>query len=376
MRIGLDARAIRDHFPGIARYVYNLARALPAQLDGDRLALLINADQPTSRYDLAALGRLPGVEVVTLAAPPLSLREHVELPLAARRLRLDALHAPYYVRPYAMPVPVVTTLYDVTPTRYPEYLPSRRARAAYDAMTHLALGTSAALLTLSASARDDLVALYKARPERITVTPPAADPAFAPRPAPEIACLRERLALPEAYVLYVGINKPHKNLPRLVEAFSEVARAMPDVALVLAGRPDPRYPEAETRIRESGLTARVRLLSDVAEADLAALYSGAAVFAFPSLYEGFGFPVLEAMACGAPVVASRASSLPEVVGDAGVLVPASDSHALAQAIIAVLQDGRLWTRLHQAGLARAATFTWARTAEQTLAVLRRVARRR
>lgn len=375
MRIGLDARTIRDHFPGISRYVYNLACALPAALDGDSLVILMNAHQPTNRYDLAALRDLPCVEVVTLATPPLSLREQVALPLAARRLRLDVLHAPYYVRAYAMPVPVVTTLYDVTPTRYPEYLPSRRARAAYEATTRLAVETSAALLTLSEAARDDLAALYGARPNRITVTPPAPGPTYTPRPAEEVACLRERLALPEAYVLYVGINKPHKNLPRLVEAFAQVAREAPDAALVLAGRPDPRYPEAETRIRELGLTERVRLLGDVAEADLPALYSGAAVFAFPSLYEGFGFPVLEAMACGAPVVASNASSLPEVVGSAGCLVPPDDSHALARAIVAVLQDGRLWTRLHQAGQARAATFTWARTAAQTVAVLRDVARR-
>lgn len=375
MRIGLDGRTIRDHFPGIGRYVYNLACAIADLAPHDTLVVLINDAQPNTRYDLAALSTRPNVEMVKLKAAPLSLREQAELPLLTRRLALTVLHAPYYVRPYALPVPTVTTLYDVTPARYPEYLPSRRARAIYEATTRLAIETSAALITLSESARQDLIERYNARPERLTVTYPAAGPRFFPRPADEVAALRKRWRLPDAYILYVGINKPHKNLPRLIDAFAAVAAATPHTSLVLAGRPDPRYPEAAERVAALGLTERVRLLGDIAEADLPALYSGAAVFAFPSLYEGFGFPLLEAMACGAPVVASQASSLPEVVGEAGFLVPPDDARSLARAIRALLEDGRLWTRLHQAGLAQAASFTWARTAAATLEVYRRVVRR-
>jgi alpha-1,3-rhamnosyl/mannosyltransferase len=183
-----------------------------------------------------------------------------------------------------------------------------------------------------------------------------------------VEAVRRRYEVPQAFILYVGINKPHKNLARLVAAFAQLAVQIPDVALVLAGRPDPRYDDAQRAVTEFGIAGRVRFIGDVAQADLPALYSSAACFAFPSLYEGFGLPVLEAMACGTPVVCSNAGSLPEVVGDAAIQVPPQDVHALAAALMVILQDGRLWTRLHRAGLVRAQAFTWERTARETLRV--------
>ena len=375
MRFGLDGRYIRDHFPGIGRYTFHLACALADAAPDDTLVVLLNEGQANSRHDLAALRR-PNVVTVAVTALPFSAREHLELPLVARRQRLDLLHSPYYLKPYWLPVPSVTTVYDVTPARYPDYLPSRRARFVFELTTRLAIETSAALLTLSESARRDMAEFFDARPDRVTVTYPAVDAAYTPRPADEVARVRARLGLPEAYILYLGINKPHKNLVRLVEAFARVAAALPKVTLALAGKPDPRYPEAEDRARALGLADRVRVLGAIPEDSLPALYSGAALFVFPSLYEGFGFPVLEAMACGAPVITASVSSLPEVAGEAALLVNPTDTDALARAMLAVLQDGRLWTRLHRASLARAAEFSWARAAQQTLAVYRRVAHRK
>ncbi|MCW5849091.1 MAG: glycosyltransferase family 4 protein [Anaerolineae bacterium] len=374
MRFGLDGRYIRDHFPGIGRYTYHLACAVADAAPDDTLVVLLNERQENSRHALADLTGRPNVEVALVAAPPFSLREYLDLPLAARRYRLDLLHSPYYVKPYWLPVPSVTTVYDVTPARYPEALPSRRARFVFELTTRLAIETSAALLTLSESARRDMRELFDARPDRITVTYPAVDATFTPRPADEVARVRETLGLPEAYILYLGINKPHKNLVRLVEAFARVAAALPEVTLALAGKPDPRYPDAVDRARALGLGDRVRVLGAIAEDSLPALYTGAALFVFPSLYEGFGFPVLEAMACGAPVITSSASSLPEVAGEAALLVNPVDTDVLARAMLAVLQDGRLWTRLHRASLARAAEFSWTRAAQQTLTMYRRVAR--
>ena len=372
MRLGLDGRYISDHFPGIGRYVYGLAGALADQAPADTLVILVNADQPNTRYNLADLARRPNVELTWVKARPFSLREHVELPWLARRQRLDLLHSPYYVKPYVLPVPSVTTVYDVTPALYPDYLPGRRQQFIYELTTRLTVETSAALLTLSESARRDMIAVYDARPARITVTYPAVDDRFHPRSASEVLAVRRRLGLPEAYILYLGINKPHKNLPRLVEAFARVAQAVPDIVLVLAGKRDPRYPHALDRAWALGLGERVVTLDDVPEDDLPALYSGAALFAFPSLYEGFGFPVLEAMACGAPTVTSTTSSLPEVAGQAALLVPPDDVEGLTRAMIAVLQDGRLWTRLHRAGLERATQFSWNTTALRTLDVYRKL----
>jgi alpha-1,3-rhamnosyl/mannosyltransferase len=173
-------------------------------------------------------------------------------------------------------------------------------------------------------------------------------------------------------VLYLGSNKPHKNLVRLIEAWRIVTSSfqLPASCLIVAGVWDERYPEVKLRAAELGLGDRVIFLGPVAESDLPALYSGATLFAFPSIYEGFGLPVLEAMACGVPVVCSNVSSLPEVAGAAALLVDPLDVDGLAAAIGRVLADGNLRAELRQKGVAQAARFTWEETARRTLAIYR------
>ena len=365
MRIGIDGRYIQDHFPGIGRYVYHLIGALAEQAPGP-IVVFHSPMLPNTRFDISALGRYPHVELVRLDVPTFSLWEQVRVPLAVRAQRLDVFHTPFYIKPLLLPCPTVTTLYDLTPARFPEYLPSRRAEFVYELTTRWAIKTSTCILTPSESTKRDLVELCGAPEQRISVAYWGVDAHFTPQTAVE--AVRRRYEVPQAFILYVGINKPHKNLARLVAAFAQLAVQIPDVALVLAGRPDPRYDDAQRAVSALGIAGRVRFIGDVAEADLPALYSSAACFAFPSLYEGFGLPVLEAMACGTPVVCSNAGSLPEVVGDAALQVPPQDVHALAAALSAVLQDGRLWTHLHRAGLVRAQAFTWERTARETLKV--------
>lgn len=244
-----------------------------------------------------------------------------------------------------------------------------------DLAVRLSLRGARRVLTISEASRRDLIAAYGLAPDRVTATPLAADGRFRPAAAADVAALRERLGLAGRYVLYLGINKPHKNLATLIDAWGRLAADGPDatgVELVIAGRWDPRYDDVRARAAVLPAGARVRFLGPVADADLPALYSGAAVFAFPSRYEGFGLPPLEAMACGAPVVVANASSLPEVVGDAGRLVPADDVRGWADALGEILGRPEVAADLRARGLARAAIFTWAATARQTLHVYRSV----
>jgi alpha-1,3-rhamnosyl/mannosyltransferase len=186
-----------------------------------------------------------------------------------------------------------------------------------------------------------------------------------------LEAVRRKYGLPEYFVLYLGSNKPHKNLGRLVEAWAQFRNSKFEIrSLVVAGHWDSRYPQAQQKATELGLGEAVRFLGDVSEADLPALYNLATVFAFPSLYEGFGLPPLEAMACGTPVVCANTSSLPEVVGDAALLFDPLDVPALAAALAQALSDADLRTALHARGLARARLFSWERTARETLAVYR------
>lgn len=366
-RIALDGRYIADHFPGIGRYTYNLTRAL-AMLDlPGRLYVLYNPATVNSRYDLAELERSSMVELVATNALPLSLAEHWQIPQMLRQLGADLYHTPYYVRPYAaLPCPTVTTLYDVIPHLFPAEV-SLRARVLFDALTRLAARTSYRIITISASARADLLSAYRIDPGCIAVTLLAADQRFQPQLPTTIQQLRERYTLPKRYILSLASNKPHKNLSTLVEAFALLQQA--DVpTLVLAGHWDARFPEAQTHVTRLGLANNVRFLPNVADADLPALYAGAELFVYPSRYEGFGLPPLEAIAAGAPVLCGSHSSLPEVVGDAALLVDINIAEAVAAGMAQLLHDGWLRQTLRTRGFAQAARFTWRKTAEQTLHV--------
>ena len=220
------------------------------------------------------------------------------------------------------------------------------------------------------------------------MTPLAADPRFRPQPAGAIAAVRAKYDLGERYILSLSSNKPHKNLVALVEAFASLGAKdlglgtqgdlpssskprAPSPTLVIAGHWDPRYPEARAAADRLGLRDRVRFLPGVAETDLPALYGGAEIFVFPSRYEGFGLPPLEAMACGTPVIAANTSSLPEVVGDAGLLVEPT-AGALAAGMARLLSSPELHARLRASGPRQAARFAWPKTAEATLALYEQV----
>ncbi len=367
MRIGIDGRYIQDHFPGIGRYTYNLVQALAKAAPEDSFVLLYNPQLVNTRYDLETL-QSPNLEIVPVEVSTLSLAAQYRLPSLVRRLRLDLFHSPYYIKPCLLPCPSVVTIYDLIPRLYPQYI-SPWARGIFEMAIRLAIVTSRLVITVSQSAKEDLVRLLGVPPSKVWVTPLGVDTQFCPANEEAIFNLRQKYDLPGGYILYLGINKPHKNLVRLVEAFAKVKTGR---KLVLAGKEDPRYREVHKVVKQLSLQDRVVFLGRVPEEDLPALYSAADLFVYPSLYEGFGLPVLEAMACGVPVVCSSTSSLPEIAGQAAVVVDPLDLSQLARALERVLGDSDLRASMRQEGLKQAARFSWERTAKETLAVYRQV----
>jgi len=366
VRLVLDGRTIADHFPGIGRYAFNLAQGLASVLPpGDELVVLHDSRQPNTRFKLAELAGFPNVKLLEIAARNFSLAEQLRVPAALRRVRPAVYHSPYYVMPYWPGCPSVVTIHDLIPFRYPgDY--SARARLIIGLTMRLAVRTTRQVITASQASAHDLVKLLGLAPERLTVVPYAPDPIFQPPSAAEVAAVRARYRLPAEYVLYLGSNKPHKNLPRLVQAYARLGDPASQTPLVIAGHWDERYQQAKQEAE--ALSACVSFSGPVRPQDVPALYGGAQLFVFPSLYEGYGLPPQEAMACGTPVACSSAASLVEVVGEAALLFDPLDEASIASALLRALSDAALRAELRRRGLAQARNFTWARTAQQSLAV--------
>jgi glycosyltransferase involved in cell wall biosynthesis len=372
VRIVLDGRTIADHFPGIGRYAFNLAHALAPELPpGDELLVLHDSRQANTRFNLAELAAQPTLQLVEIEARNFSMAEQWRVPNDLRRLKPSVYHSPYYVMPYWTGCPSVVTIHDLIPFRYPaDY--SARTRFIIGLTMRLAARTTRQVITASQASARDLVKLLGLAPERLTVVPYAPDPIFQPQSAAAVAEVRERYHLPPAYVLYLGSNKPHKNLPRLVRAYAQVGEMARQVPLVIAGHWDERYQQAKQAAE--ALAACVTFIGSVRPQDVPALYAGARLFVFPSLYEGYGLPPQEAMACGTSVVCSNAASLVEVVGEAALLFDPLDEASIAASLSRALSDEALRAELAQRGLAQAQNFTWARTARQSLAVYRAAVR--
>lgn len=367
LHVVLDGRVVNDHFPGIGRYVVNLAQALARVAPDLNVSLLYDPSAPATRLILPDLPR------VACPVSPFSVRQQWIVPRQLRRMQATLYHSPYYLMPYAPGTSTVFTCHDLIPLIYAQYF-SAVQRLIYRLTHALALKTARMTVAVSRTTQADLIRYFHLDPQRVIAIPEAVDDHFSPRPSEQITAVRQKHVLPEEYVLYVGSNKPHKNLARLVQAW-KICRSelrTQNLKLVIAGQWDRRYLEAKRLVGGSGLNAQVFFVGPVDDADLPALYSGAMLFIFPSLYEGFGLPVLEAMACGTPVVCSNTSSLPEVVGEAGLLFDPLNPDEIAASIQRVLENPGLRVELRQRGLARAAQFTWERVAEKTMAVYRAI----
>jgi glycosyltransferase involved in cell wall biosynthesis len=370
MRVAIDARKLHDF--GIGTYTRNLLRHL-ARIDRDNEYVLL-CHQP----DLGIGAQLgTNFRTVLEPSPNYSIREQLHVPWLLHRERPDVFHAPHYVMPPAVRCRSIVTIHDCIHLMFPQYLPNRAAsvyaRAAMWAATH----RSHRVLTVSEASKRDILHFFDIPPEKIVVVHNAIDERFGVAPSEEAtAQVRERYQLDHRFVLYVGNIKPHKNLVRVVEAFDRLRkRGFDDLTLLIIGDEISKLPALRRAVHSHKLHKHVRFLGYLPDETLAILYRLAAVFVFPSLYEGFGLPPLEAMACGAPVVTSNVSSLPEVTGDAAVLVDPYDVESIADGIARVLSDPALREDMRVKGMARAREFSWERSVARTREIYREVAER-
>jgi glycosyltransferase involved in cell wall biosynthesis len=360
VRIAIDGRKLHDF--GIGTYVRNLVREL-ARLDHDDEYVVLCPD--TDAEFIRALG--PRFSVSVERAGNYSLREQFSVPLALRRARVDLFHAPHYVVSPLVRTPFVVTIHDCIHLRFPQYLPGRGAARYAWTMMRSSARRSRRILTVSEASREDIVELLHIPAGKIEVIHNAIDEQLvALATGEDVARVRERYQLHAPFVMYTGNIKPHKNIDRLIEAFSLLReRQGTDVKLVIIGDEISKYPNLRRLVHRHKLDKHVRFLGFVPDATLAGLYRLAALFVFPSLYEGFGLPPLEAMALGTPVVVSNVSSLPEVVGDAAVLIDPHSAEAIASGMHRVLNDAALRADLVGRGYERVKAFSWARSVART-----------
>jgi glycosyltransferase involved in cell wall biosynthesis len=368
LHIAIDAHSVGAGLAGNETYITNLIEAL-AEVDVvNRYTLYVTRRAAVERF----ARRWPNFHVqLTLPHTPF-VRIPVTLVRELRRRPVDVLHVQYTAPPLA-PCPVVATIHDLSF----EHLRTTFKRRSWMQLRLTVRRTArraAQVIVPSAFTCNDIAATYHVAPEHINIIPLAAATHFAPAAPAEVARVRRRYGLTEPYVLAVGSIQPRKNLARLVRAYSALRRARPHdklPKLVLVGKKAWLYDETLRAVAECGLTQDVILTGYVPEADLPALYTAALCFAYPSYFEGFGLPPLEAMRCGAPVLAGDRTSLPEVVGDAGLLVDPFDEQALAAGLARLLDDPDLRATLRVKGITRAARYDWHDTARRTLAVYQR-----
>jgi glycosyltransferase involved in cell wall biosynthesis len=360
MRIAIDVRKINDF--GIGTYLRNLVRHLPRFDSRNDYHLLCY------RQDADLLRSLSGRHhLYFVSSPNYSLSEHWGISLALRRIDADLFHAPHYVLPALVPCPSVVTVHDVIHLLFPQYLPSRFAGRYARAMIGSAVSRARLVMTVSRASKKDLLGFFDIDESKILVIPNGIDPAMTrDLTREEIERVRSRFQLTGRNALFVGNIKPHKNVERLIAAFA-LLRQDPvyhDVTLIVVGDDISKYPALRRLVEEHGLRSHVRFFGFVPEMTLVALYRVADLFVFPSLYEGFGFPPLEAMANGTPVITSRISSLPEVVGDAALTIDPYSTEEIAAAMKTLFGDDDLRGRLSKRGRERASSFSWEKAVGQ------------
>lgn len=365
IRVLLDCRMAG--WSGVGRYTRGLARALSAREDVQLVQVCAARGTPPVPPGAYA-------EVAIAGAHPFGLRGALELGRFVRETGPDVVHCPHFPTPVPARVPLVVTLHDLIPLVVPGVMASSVKRVAYRRWNARAVHVADQIVVPSHATAADVERLFPVARGRLTVIAEAADDFVANPVTPLEGALARLTSTP--YLLAMGNTRLHKDLPTLLAAFACLAPHKPDLHLLLAGPEVPGYLDAKLADASPGVRSRASFTGLLEHAELQAAYLGAVAFICPSFYEGFGLPVLEAMTLGVPVVCSDAASLPEVAADAALLFPAADADALVAALTRVLRDEMLRERLSAAGRARAAQFTWKRTAAATSAVYEEAVRGR
>ena len=387
MKIGVNALFLQTPASGSGQYLIHLLNAL-AEIDQQNEYILLGATLQENPPLRSPWERFPYQvsPVPTLARSNENIEklvwEQLTGPQAARKAGVDLLHVPYFAPPLFPRTPTVVTIHDVIPLRLPLYRAGARVEA-YMRLVARAASKATLIITVSQHARQDIMDVLHVPAERIRVIYEAAGDEYTPvTDAATLATARGRYGLGEQYIFYLGGLDQRKNVLQLVRAFAHLYRQLdnPSLQLFISGNPEkkinePLFPDPRPVAAELGVADKI-IYRFVEEEDKPAVYSGASLFVFPSLYEGFGLPPLEAMSCGAPVICSNRTSLPEVVGDAAISVDPDDIQAMAEAMRSVLTDSTLRDNLRARSLQRAAQFSWRKAAKETLAVYEEALARR
>jgi glycosyltransferase involved in cell wall biosynthesis len=363
MRIAIDARKLHDF--GIGTYIRNVLLGL-ARIDHDTEYIVLC--RPGDADTIHALGA--NFRAVPETAKPYSMGEQIRIPLSLVRERAHLLHEPHYVLPPAIRCHTVVTIHDCIHLMFPQYLPGKLAYLYARGSMWSAVHKADCILTVSEASKRDILRFFGVDERKVVVIYNAIDERFlAPPDELRMDQVRQRYQLDHPFLLYVGNIKPHKNIERLIDAFGRVrAAGLTDLKLLIIGDEISKYPALRQAVHRHRLDKHVRFLGFQPYETLASFYRLARAFVFPSLYEGFGLPPLEAMACGAPVVTSNVSSLPEVAGGAAVLVDPHDPQSIAGGIVQAVTDEALRAKLIERGSARARDFSWA----QSVAAIHRI----
>ena len=369
MHIGIDAHAIGAQQGGNETYIRNLISALAEIDQSNQYTLYFCQSQAAEQWR----NRFANFAVRLLPAPTPLIRVPVALDFELRKRPVDVLHV-QFTAPLFCPAPIVTTIHDLAFEHHPETF-TRRGRMQLKLTVRNTTRRAAHILTVSEFSRQDIIKTYGVAPEKITVTHNGCDEIFNPNFASpdEAFTIKNKFGIAREYLLALGSLQPRKNLIRLLRAYTTLRKNHPNFQhqLVIVGRQLWLTNEIMRQVQHHEFAADIIVTGYAEDKDLPALYRSATALVYPSLFEGFGLPPLEAMACGTPVITSNNSSLPEVVGEAGLLIDALDENSIGQAILQVCSDETLRNKLSNAGIERAKIFSWQAAARKTLAVYTR-----
>ncbi len=360
MRIGIDVRKINDF--GIGTYIQNLIKYLLAVDKHNQYFLFFN-HQDINRF------HYPKEQVIKIIdnSPKYSIREHFGLSHQARKYDLQLFHEPHYTLPYFLKCKKVVSIHDLIHLKFPQNLPSRRAYLYAKWMIGKAVKKADKILVGSENTKNDIMEIFKTRPDKIQVIFYGVDEIFKPvKDRNLLQNFKNKYKLPDKFVLYSGSVRKHKNLENALRAFALLKDK--SLNLVLAGVGLQNQKQLVPILKELMIENNVKIIPFLDYPELVLLYNCAEVLFFPTLYEGFGLPVLEAMACGVPVVSSNNSSIAEVSGEAAILVDPLNLREMAGRLEKVLQEASLRQRMVALGLERAKIFSWKKTAQETLGV--------